>query len=585
MLLRETACQESFEFDAATQGYKTRRVRGQIKLRKPQNRGVAPAASGGCLYGFNFVPLNASRNSVDILPTAGVNVLRNSSEDHIMSTPEGSSWRCKVCGYVHRGPEPPDWCPVCGAEKSDFEQFEEKAPAPAKSKVKRWHCTVCGYEHEGDEPPDECPLCGALKDCFEPLAEKEAAHAPADRPDTVVVLGGGIAGVSAVEALKEASPESKVILISREPHLPYYRLNLTRYLAGEVDDDSLPIHPQEWYDENNVELRLHEDATALPLDEHKIQLRGGDSIPFDKLILTVGAHPFIPPFPGAQREGVTSLRTVDDARRILELSHSGMRCVCIGGGILGLETAGALAQRGLDVTLLEGHGWLMPRQLNQRAGELLTEHARNRGIRLLTEARTDEIVGDERVRAVALESGDTIDADLVVIATGVRPNSFLARRAGLDVNQGVVVNNRLITSHADVLAAGDVAEHRGTVYGIWPASQYQGNIAGMSAAGLDAEFGGIPRSNTLKVLGFDMFSIGRVEPEDGSYRIIEEESDGRYCRFVFRDSHLLGAVLLGDTKAATAAKKAIEDKTDFSALFTKCLKATPVIDHLVQQLG
>jgi nitrite reductase (NADH) large subunit len=304
-------------------------------------------------------------------------------------------------------------------------------------------------------------------------------------------------------------------------------------------------------------------------------------LPFDKLLLAAGAHPFIPPFPGADREGVTGLRTVEDARAILAACRAGAKCVCIGGGLLGLETAGGLARQGADVTLLEGYGWLLPRQLNQRAGEILSGYVSATGIKLRTKAVTREIVGNERVRGVLLEDGSTVPADLVVIATGIRSNSHLARRAGLEVNQGVVVDSLLATSHPDVFAAGDVAEHHGQVYGIWGPSQYQGSIAGLNMAGGCVEFGGIPRSNTLKVLGLDLFSIGQVNPEDASFRTFDQETDGRYFRFVLRDNRLAGAVLLGDTKLTATVKKAVESRSDLSELLAKCATAPEVIEAFV----
>ena len=191
------------------------------------------------------------------------------------------------------------------------------------------------------------------------------------------------------------------------------------------------------------------------------------------------------------------------------------------------------------------------------------------GIKLRTKAITREIVGNGRVQGVLLEDGTRIAADLVVIATGIRSNSHLARQAGLEVNQGVVVDNLLATSHPDVFAAGDVAEHHGQLYGIWGPSQFQGSIAGMNIAGGRVEFGGIPRSNTLKVLGLDLFSIGQVNPEDATFRTFDQEADGRYFRFVFRDNRLVGSVLLGDTRKTAAVKKAVESKYDFSELLEK----------------
>ncbi len=496
-----------------------------------------------------------------------------------MSSAGVTAWCCGVCGYVHRGPEPPEMCPVCGSPREEFKPYVEPAHA-APSGVTRWQCLNCGYVHEGAAPPGECPVCGAPADRFEPIAETAGRAPQTGEAAEVVVVGAGIAGVAAVESLRHASPGARITLLSKETGLPYYRLNLTRYLAGEIGAGDLPIHPKEWYDEREVALRRGVEVAQLHLDEHAVELRGGERVGFGKLLLTIGAHPFVPPFAGANREGVTCLRTLADAETILEHATAGARCVCIGGGLLGLETAGALARRGAEVTLLEGHGWLLPRQLTQRAGEILGEHVAGTGIRLIANARPREIVGDERARGVLLEDERLIDADLVVIATGVRSNSYLARRAGLEVNRGVVVDNHLRSSHPDVLAAGDVAEHHGTVYGVWGPSQFQGGIAGMNAVGLNAEFGGIPRANTLKVLGLDLVSIGPVAPEDASFRAIDEEGEGAYFRFLFRDSHLVGAILLGDTALTAPVKHAVETREDFSDLLARRPSARDVMAFL-----
>jgi nitrite reductase (NADH) large subunit len=396
----------------------------------------------------------------------------------------------------------------------------------------------------------------------------------------VVVVGAGIAGIAAAESLRAASPSVEVTLVSKESVLPYYRLNLTRYLAGETEEQDLPVKPQDWFEQQRVQLMRGVEVSEIDLTKRSVALHGGDSLPFDKLILCVGAHPFMPPLPGASREGVTNLRTLGDAQGILGSGLAGKRCVCIGGGLLGLEAAGALARRGAEVTLLEGYGWLLPRQLNERAGQMLAEHVRASGIKLLTKARTEEILGDERVRGVKLEDASVIAAELVVVATGIRPNSYLARLAGLEVDRGVVVDNLLRSSHPDVYAAGDVAEHRGVLYGTWAPSQYQGSIAGMNALGNHVEFGGIPRSNALKVLQVELFSIGQIQPEDASYDVIDQETDGGYLRFVFRDSHLVGAILLGDAKASPQVKRAIEGQTDFSDLLRKHPSAGEVIEHM-----
>jgi nitrite reductase (NADH) large subunit len=471
-------------------------------------------------------------------------------------------------------------CPICGSPTDAFESHTPEVKSVAAPKVQNWRCLNCGYIHSGLEPPELCPVCGAARDCFEPLSDATDKIAQVEKAGKAVVVGAGIAGLAAVEAIRAASKDTDVTLISKENQPPYYRLNLTRYLAGEISEEELSIKPQNWFEENQVQLLLDSEVSNLNLTGKSVELHNNESVSFDKLILTVGAHPFMPPFPGAYRDGVVNLRTLADAKEILKSDLTGRKCTCIGGGLLGLETAGALARQGAEVTLLEGHGWLLPRQLNRSAGEILAGHIESSGIMLRTKARTQEILGDERVRGVLLEDESMIDTDLLVVATGIRSNSYLARTAGLDVNQGIVVDNLLKTSHPDVFAAGDVAEHRGLVYGTWAPAQYQGSIAGMNAAGANAEFGGIPRSNALKVLRLELFSIGQIEPVDGSYDTIEKQEDEQYFRFVFRDSHLVGAILLGDAKLATQVKKAVENKHDFSDFLAKHPAAGDVLDFL-----
>ena len=491
------------------------------------------------------------------------------------------AWRCSACGYIHRGDEPPSECPVCGAPKAEFEPYIEPAPSVVAAAINRWRCLNCTHVHTGERAPEVCPVCGAHPDRFEPLSAAVPPVSEIGGAGRVVILGGGIAGISAVESLRQAAPAAEITLVSKEADLPYYRLNLTRYLAGEIAAADLPIHPESWYGEQKVEILRGAEASELAFDAAAVILSDGRRLDFDRLVLTAGAHPFVPAFPGTQRQGVSTLRTQADADCILEAVRSGASSVVIGGGILGLETAGGIARRGGKVTVIESHEWLMPRQLSRRAGELLADWLAHIGIGLRTRASTEELIGDGQVSAVRFKDGVSIPADLVVLAAGVRPNSHLARRAGLDVGQGVIVDDHLFTSHPKVLAAGDITEHRGVLYGNWSAAQYQGAIAGMNAAGSNVEFGGIPRSNTLKVLGLDLVSIGKFEPDDGSFQVIEREKDGRYARFVFRDSRLVGSILLGDTSIASALKKAVEGKRDFSGL----LAHQPTADDVFGSLG
>jgi nitrite reductase (NADH) large subunit len=472
---------------------------------------------------------------------------------------------------------------VCGVEAEFFEPYVEATPIPAAAGTQDWRCLNCSHIHAGSEPPDHCPVCDAPRDRFEAYDVEPVAQRAGGAGLRVVIAGAGITGVSAAEALRKSAPQAEILLLSREPDLPYYRLNLTRYLAGEVAADQLTLHPEEWYVDRKINLMLGGELKSIDAEGKRVVLQDGSVEDYDKLVLTAGAHAFVPPFPGTDRDRVSVLRTLADARGILGAARGGCRCVIIGGGILGLETAGALAQSGVEVTLVEGHGWLLPRQLNEPAGRLLEEYVRSVGISLRKSARTKELEGDEVVRSVRLEDGTALPADLVIITTGVRSNSYLARQAGLDVGRGVIVDNLLRTSQPDIYAAGDMAEHRGVSYGLWGPAQFQGTIAGMNAAGDSAEFAGIPRSNTLKVLGYDMFGIGQISAEDASSRAIDGAQNGRYYCFVFRDNHLVGSILMGDTALSSAVKKLIEGQVDCSGVLRGQPELERILDFLRDQ--
>jgi nitrite reductase (NADH) large subunit len=440
---------------------------------------------------------------------------------------------------------------------------------------KAWICPICGYIHYGSEPPDECPVCGAMKELFELSADTTSPQATAveqaDNASTfqVVIVGAGIAGVSAAESLRKAASHASIRLVSKEPDLPYYRLNLTRYLDGEVNADDLVLHPESWYTENQIDLLRNTELQALDPHKKELTFQDGSRMTYDKLILTTGANPFLPPFPGAARKNVLTLRTHKDADVILEACQRKMKCVCIGGGLLGLETAGALARRGMKVTILENQAWLLPRQLNLTASKLFETQVKSIGIALHTNVKTREIAGEEAVRSIILEDGTEIPADLVIVSAGVRSNVDLARRAGIIVNQGIVIDNGMKTSQEDVFAAGDVAEHQGILYGTWGPSQAQGTAAGLAAAGQVVEFNRMPRSNTLKVLGIPLFSIGKFTPSDAADQVIDAEINGKYFAFVFHDHLMIGSILLGDTTLSSKVKKVIESQQDCAPILQK----------------
>ncbi len=450
-----------------------------------------------------------------------------------------------------------------------------------KNTEKTYRCSICGYIHYGNEAPETCPICDAKAEDFK---EIEVVLRPERRDpghERVVIIGAGIAGVSAAETVREHAPQAEIILLSKEEELPYWRLNLTRMLAGDFQDKNLPLHAEQWYLDRKINLRSGVSATRLLLTEKAVELEGGDTIQYDKLIVATGSHPFIPPIPGADLDHVFAVRSAEDVRHILSAIKEDANVVCIGGGILGLETAAALAKQKTNVTVLESFDYIMPLQLNPEGSEVMKEHLGKLNVDVVTEAMANCIIGDGHVTGVHLKRGQLIPADIVVITAGDRANSDLLEDAGLMTRKGVLVDNYLRTSNPDIYAIGDVAEHDGVRYGAWAPAMYMGKIAGMNAAGVPTEFGGIPRSHMIKVVGKPMLSIGTITATDGSYRMIEDHADNGYRMFMVRDGRFVGCLLLGKMKLLKPVRKAIQARLDLNEMLTPDTTAEDIAQHLL----
>lgn len=445
---------------------------------------------------------------------------------------------------------------------------------------KSWRCSVCGYIHYGEAAPDNCPICNAKAEDFKEIttavkpATRDAGH------ERIVIVGAGIAGVSAAAAVREHAPDAEVVLISKESELPYYRLNLTRLLAGEISDKDLPLHPEQWFKDQRIDFMPGMVVEAIVLAEKAVRLEGGRLIPFAKLIVATGSHPWIPSIPGIELKNVFTIRTAEDVRSVLQVVKPGSTVACLGGGILGLETAGALARREAKVTVLEAFDYLMPKQLNRQGSDVLQQHLATLKIDVVTSAMVDCIIGDGAVTGVHLKRGQLVPADAVIVTAGDRANATILQEAGLTVKKGVLVDNFLRTTNPDIYAVGDVCEHDGVLYGAWAPAMYQGTIAGMNAAGVPTEFGGIPRSHLLKVLGKPMLSIGVVAPPDGSYRMIEDFPANGYRMFMFRDGCLVGSLLIGKLTLMKPVRKAIQAQLDMRTLLTDTTTADQIAEHL-----
>ncbi len=471
------------------------------------------------------------------------------------------SFKCLICGYVHVGGEAPGSCPVCAASAAEFIAAEEEKAGGVES-TGLWKCSICGYIHEGSEPPEECPVCTVKKENFIPHVQAPAASGTGEKA-RIVIIGGGIAGLAAAEEIRRNSAEAEITVLSSECRLPYYRLNLTRYLSGDIDGDSLEIYSGDWYQENRIKMVCGKEVAYIHKEKREVELSDNTAVPYDRLIIAMGAHALVPPIEGSSLQNVVAMRKVEDADFVMDKLGEIDSCICIGGGILGLETAGAIARSGVKVQLLEGAEWLMPRQLNKNASKVLKAYLKSIGVEVFENIRIKEITGSESCDGICLESGEVLAGQLVVITAGVRPNTHLARKAGLEVEKGLVVNSRLRTSDEHIYGAGDIAEHHGVLYGLWNVAQSQGKVAGLNALGIDTVFEGVPRSAILKVLDIDLLSIGEFTPLDGSYYQFEKEEGLSYYSFTVRDGKMVGSIVIGDKTAAIKAKQAVEKGAAF----------------------
>jgi nitrite reductase (NADH) large subunit len=379
-------------------------------------------------------------------------------------------------------------------------------------------------------------------------------------------VGSGIAAVRAAEAIRTHDARAQVTLLTREKCLPYHRMNLTRYLDGDVDAASTLLHSPSWYEDHGIEVRLETDVVEIASRDHSVRTRTRD-FSYDRLVLATGARVAVPLVRQIWIQGVRPLRTLSDCARILEVAGFGRKVVVLGSGPLGVETAVALRRRSCEVVVVERADGLLQRQLDGAASLLLQRHLEGLGIRVLLSRHVEAIEGDEYAESVRLDNGLREPTDLVVVATGIVPNTGLATGAGLRVNHGVLVDDALQTSAPDIYAAGDVAEHRGRTHGSWNAAWEMGSVAGANAAGGAETYFPTLQPRVLKIVGMDVCSLGKIVAEPGTGRelVHAEERGAIYQKVVLDEGRVVGGVFLGDTHPVAAVRKAIQDGRDVSS--------------------
>ncbi|OIR60081.1 nitrite reductase large subunit [Bacillus sp. FMQ74] len=383
----------------------------------------------------------------------------------------------------------------------------------------------------------------------------------------LVLVGNGMAGVRAIEEiLSVAKDEFQITIFGAEPHPNYNRILLSKVLQGDTDIKDITLNDWNWYEENNIQLYTNE--TVIKVDtENKTVFTDADRIqPYDELILATGSVPFILPIPGADKKGVTAFRDIKDTDTMLAASKQYKKAAVIGGGLLGLEAARGLLNLGMEVSVIHLAPFLMERQLDATAGRLLQNELEKQGMTFLLEKQTEEIVGDGRVEGLRFKDGTSIEADLVVMAVGIRPNTTLGAESGIPVNRGIIVNDYMQTEIPHIYAVGECAEHRGIAYGLVAPLYEQAKVLAKHICGIETKpYEGSVLSTQLKVSGVEVFSAGDFnESEEKKAIKVFDEQDGIYKKIVLRGNQIVGAVLFGDSSEGNRLFSMIQKEADIS---------------------
>jgi NAD(P)H-nitrite reductase large subunit len=382
-----------------------------------------------------------------------------------------------------------------------------------------------------------------------------------------LILGNGPAGVIASEILRKHAPGDDITLLGAEPGPPYSRMAIPYLLSGKIEEAGTHLRKEPgWFERLRVRLvsgRAFSVDTAAGL----VWLEDGRSLPFDRLLVATGSVPIQPPIPGIGLPGVHTCWTLADARDILALARQGARVVQLGAGFIGCIILEALASRGVALSVVEMGDRMVPRMMNEAAGGMIRRWVERRGIAVFTSTRIEAIERTGGALEVELSSGRRLQADLVIVAAGVKPNVDFLRASGIACQRGVLTDDRMRSSQPPVYAAGDCAEAFDAVTGkpvvsaIQPNAAEQAAVAAVNMAGGEARLRGVPTINVLDTLGLVSTSFGRWEGVPGGEHVEQRDDERfRYLRLEFDGDVLIGANTVGHTEHVGLLRGLVEGR-------------------------
>lgn len=362
-----------------------------------------------------------------------------------------------------------------------------------------------------------------------------------------LIIGNGIAGLSATEEIRKKDKDATILIVSEEKSSTYWRTRLSHLISQEFEKDDLFVKKQPWYDERKIDEKLESCIEKIDFDKNVAILCDGEEIEYCKLLLATGARPFVPPITNINSKGVFAIRTITDLMNFKDYVKDKKKVVVIGGGILGLEAAHSALLLGKDVTVIESFDYLLSRQLDRESSEKLEKELNDMGIKTFTGKFTEEILAENGiVKGVKLADGTETAADAIMVQAGIRSNIDLAKNSGLDTERGIIVDDSLKTKYDNVYAAGDCAQIGDFTIGLWTSSQEMGKIAGNNMAG-DKQMYEKPKPfSTLTIGDIKIFSAGMNSGE--GVEEVKAEKDGNIYKLFKLNDKYVGGILWGDIK-------------------------------------
>lgn len=389
-----------------------------------------------------------------------------------------------------------------------------------------------------------------------------------------VIIGNSAAAVGAVEGIRQVDREGRITVISDEPYHTYSRPLISYWLAGKVPEDKMIYRNLNFYEANGVTPILGTKAEKISFKSKKVNLADGTDVPYDRMLIATGGKPIIPPMPGLDKNGVYSFLKFDDVKEIEQAVDSGKKkAVIIGAGLIGLKAAEALVKVGVDVTVVELANRILPAILDEQAGTMVQEYLKKCGMKFELNNTVTKVSGLSEVTGVVLQNGSELACDMLVVAIGVRPNIDLVQDTDVQLNRGIVVNEKMETSVNGVYAAGDVSEGFDIVYGanrvlpLLPNAYQQGEVAGRNMAGVETIFAGGLAMNAIGFGDLPMLTAGIIKPDSEEFEVMikADSQTGSYRKLVLRDGCIVGYICLNRVDRAGILTGMIKEKVDVSA--------------------